>query len=125
VDPGLLRTMVSGDELRDWSQSRSSAALFPYDDQYRPVDLPMQVGTYRFMWPYRTNLANSILFGKQTKVEAGLKWWEYGRLTASKLQTPLTITFPFVATHNHFVLDRGGKVFNRTAPAIKLPAGSS
>ena len=27
---------------------------------------------------------------------------------------------PFVGTHNHFVLDRGGKVFNRTVPAIKL-----
>ncbi|MCY2991210.1 MAG: BREX-2 system adenine-specific DNA-methyltransferase PglX [Planctomycetota bacterium] len=27
-----------------------------------------------------------------------------------------------MATHNHFVLDRGGKVFNRTAPVIKLPA---
>ncbi len=29
--------------------------------------------------------------------------------------------FAFVATHNHFVLDRGGKVFNRSAPVIKLP----
>ncbi len=36
-----------------------------------------------------------------------------------------TITFAFVATHNHFVLDRGGKVFSRTAPVIKLPAVAS
>src|SRR5690606_31475901 len=35
------------------------------------------------------------------------------------------ITFAFVATHNHFVLDRGGKVFNRTAPVIKLPANAT
>ena len=27
----------------------------------------------------------------------------------------------FVATHNHFVLDRGGKVFKQSAPVIKLP----
>jgi hypothetical protein len=26
-----------------------------------------------------------------------------------------------VATHNHFVLDRGAKVFKQTAPVIKLP----
>jgi hypothetical protein len=26
--------------------------------------------------------------------------------------------------HNHFVLDRGGKVFKQTAPVIKLPAGA-
>jgi hypothetical protein len=30
-----------------------------------------------------------------------------------------------VATHNHFALDRGGKVFNRSAPIIKLPAEST
>jgi hypothetical protein len=35
------------------------------------------------------------------------------------------IAFGEVATHNHFVLDRGGKVFNRTAPVIKLPAEAS
>lgn len=40
---------------------------------------------------------------------------------AERFRTPLTIAFAFVATHNHFVLDRGGKVFNRTAPIIKLP----
>jgi hypothetical protein len=42
-----------------------------------------------------------------------------------KLRTPLTITFAFVATHNHFVLDRGGKVFNRSAPIIKLPESAT
>ncbi len=38
-------------------------------------------------------------------------------------RTPLSIAFAFVATHNHFVLDRGGKVFKQSAPVIKLPAG--
>ena len=33
----------------------------------------------------------------------------------------LSITFAFVATHNHLSLDRGGKVFKRSAPVIKLP----
>jgi hypothetical protein len=37
----------------------------------------------------------------------------------------LSIAFAFVATHNHFVLDRGGKVFKQTAPVIKLPRGTS
>ena len=30
-----------------------------------------------------------------------------------------------MATHNHFVLDRGGKVFKQSAPVIKLPEGAS
>jgi hypothetical protein len=61
------------------------------------------------------------MVGGKTKIEAGLKWYEYGRLTHSKLQIPLSIAFAFVATHNHFVLDRGGKVFKNSAPIIKLP----
>jgi hypothetical protein len=58
-------------------------------------------------------------------IDRDLTWYEYQELYVSKLRTPLTITFAFVATHNHFVLDRGGKVFNRSAPVIKLPAGAS
>jgi hypothetical protein len=66
-----------------------------------------------------------MLFGGKTKIEGGMQWFEYGRLTSDKLRTPLSITFAEVATHNHFVLDRGGKVFNRTAPIIKLPTGAT
>ena len=39
----------------------------------------------------------------------------------SRYSTPLTLTFGEVVTHNHFALDRGGKVFKQTAPVIKLP----
>jgi hypothetical protein len=65
------------------------------------------------------------MFGQQTKVQAGLKWYEFGRLTTEKLKNPKTIVFAFVATHNHFLFDRGGKVFNRSSPVIKLSSSSS
>lgn len=125
VPPDLLRTSISGDELRDWQRDPSNVALFPYDKEFRPLDLPSLVAPYRYMWPYRATLSNNKMFGKQTKVEAGLKWWEFGRLTASKLRDPLSITFAFVATHNHFVLERDPCVFNRSAPVVKLPSDVS
>jgi len=125
IEPSLLRSFLTGEEIRDWSSSPASVALFPYDRDFRVVELTEFPSSYRFQWPYRTNLSSNKMFGKKTKVEAGLRWWEYGRLTASKLRDPLSITFAFVATHNHFVLDRSGKVFNRSAPVIKLPAGSA
>ena len=59
----------------------------------------------------------------KTRDGRGLVWLAYGMLAKSKLQTPLSIAFAEVATHNHFVLDRGGKVFKQTAPVIKLPTG--
>lgn len=54
--------------------------------------------------------------------DSGLRWYDYMQHTASAYSTPLSISFAFVATHNHFVLDRGGKVFKQSAPVIKLPA---
>src|SRR5262245_39213693 len=46
-------------------------------------------------------------------------------LSPKSAKNPFSITFAFVATHNHFVLDRGGKVFNRSAPIIKLPSNAT
>jgi hypothetical protein len=57
--------------------------------------------------------------------QSGRSWFDVRRLSRDKFATPLTITFAFVASHNHFVLDRGGNVFNRSAPIIKLPATST
>jgi hypothetical protein len=116
----LLREMIVGDTLRDWFVPRCDPAIFPYDDSFRPIREDASLPLFRYLWSYRTNLANSKMFGGKTKVQAGLRWYEYGRLTHNKLQTPLSIALAFVATHNHFILDRGGKVFNRTAPIIKL-----
>ncbi|MET3181719.1 UNVERIFIED_ORG: hypothetical protein ABIC43_004894 [Variovorax guangxiensis] len=121
----LVRRMIEGDQLRDWSAATGDFAIFPYDDQFKALPIPVLENEHHFMWSYRTGLANNLMFGKQTKVEAGLNWWEYGRLTSNKLREPMSIAFPEVATHNHFVLDRGGKVFKNSAPVIKLPAGAS
>ncbi|MEE1831032.1 BREX-2 system adenine-specific DNA-methyltransferase PglX [Streptomyces sp. SP17KL33] len=115
------RPMVTGDLLRDWKGGNFEHAVFPYTEDMKPVAVEEQPQLLHFMWPCRTTLSNNFLFGRQTKVQGGLRWSEYGRLTTSKLRTPFSISFAFVATHNHFVLDRGGKVFNRSAPVIKLP----
>jgi hypothetical protein len=125
VTPDVLRTLVVGDEVRDWYGSHSSVAIFPYGSAFTPVVLSENPAAYRFLWSFRTCLANSKMFGGETKVESGLRWYEYGRLTSSKLRTPLSIVFAEVATHNHFVLDRGGKVFKQTAPIIKLAPDTS
>ncbi|WP_233266761.1 BREX-2 system adenine-specific DNA-methyltransferase PglX [Tomitella fengzijianii] len=125
VDQHFLRPMVAGDEIRDWEELPHEIAIWPYDSKFKIVPNGEIYRTLRFMWPYRSGLAQNKMFGGVTKVQSGLAWYEFGRLTASKLRTPLSITFAEVATHNHFVLDRGGKVFKQTAPVIKLPEGAS
>ena len=116
-----LRPFVVGDQVRDW-RIDSAYALFPHNQL--TGDLFTIPAAEPWFWKYRARLASRIYFGK-THSERGLDWREYGIVVKDKLHTPLSITFAFVATHNHFALDRGRKVFNRTAPVIKLPAGSS
>jgi hypothetical protein len=121
-----LRPMATGDGVRDWILASEFLAILPYDSGLEPLaDLNTVPAIGRHLWRGRTVLANSKVFGGKTKIEAGIGWHEYGRLTASKLRVPLSVAFASVATHNHFVLDRGGKVFNRHAPVIKLPAGAT
>ncbi len=120
-----LRPMIVGDIVRDWTCGDCDAAVFPYTSEFQPIDDQLSHPALRYLWLARTGLSNNMMFGGKTKVECGMRWYEYGRLTSDKLRTPLSVVFAFVATHNHFVLDRGGKVFNRSAPVVKLPADAT
>ena len=123
IAPKESRPLVEGDGVRDWNWEGPLRVLFPYDHDFNHV---VPTGkSHKHFWPYRANLSNNKMFNGKTKVEDGLHWTEFGRLTANKLRSALSITFAFVATHNHFVLDRGGNVFNRSAPVIKLSAGAT
>jgi hypothetical protein len=79
----------------------------------------------QFLWPFRNFLWSRTTFSRQTYKEEGRTWWEWHQIALRRIENPLTITLGEVSTHNHFVLDRGGKVFNRTAPVIKLPASAT
>src|SRR5262249_45900182 len=69
-------------------------------------------------------LAAGLDFG-QTRAERNLRWFDHSMFFPARYRTPLSIGFAFVSTHNHFVLDRGGKVFKQTAPAIKLASDAT
>ena len=117
------RNLTVGDNVRDWTAS-SVTAIWLYDDDYQLLDLNTLPGTARYFWKFRASISSRKRFGTPM-LERGLTWYEYQELYATKLRSSLSITFAFVSTHNHFVLDRGGKVFNRSAPVIKLPTDTT
>jgi hypothetical protein len=125
LDYSSIRTMIEGDTLRDWIIHENDSVVWPYQNNFNPIGEDLRHPALRLLWLSRTNLANSVLFGNQTKVAAGLHWYEFGRLTAHKLVTPLSISWGEQATHNHFVLDRGGSVFKNSAQVIKLKPGAA
>jgi hypothetical protein len=125
LDSESIREMIEGDTIRDWFIGQNDFSVWPYDSEFTPVLINHNKPLLKFMWHSRTCLSNNKMFGGKTKVQTGLTWYEFGRLTSHKLKTPLSITFAAVVTHNQFVLDRGGKVFKQSAPVIKLPPDAS
>lgn len=116
--------LVVGEQVRDYSIAVGEDCYFPYSQQTAEPAPPTNAREIAYMWPLRTSLRARVDFG-QTIEERGHAWWEQSMFFPERYLTPLSIAFAFVATHNHFVLDRGGKVFNRTAPAIKLPPSTT
>ena len=123
VEPSVVKPLIEGDAVRDWSAGDSEAVLFPYADG-ELTNLQEAPNLARWLWPAREVLAQRATFGGGTYRSEGRPWWEWHQVAARRVDG-LTISFAEIATHNHFVLDRGGKVFKQTAPVIKLPAGSS
>lgn len=118
-----IRPLVTGDVIRDWV-AESTPVVWLYADDFSLQPLDSLPNTARYFWLARSVISKRKRFGTPM-VERGLTWYEFQELYVNKLKSPLTITFAEIATHNHFVLDRGGKVFKQTAPVIKLPAGST
>ncbi len=109
-----------GDQLRDWAAPDRSWAVWPYNDAYEPDSEVLGDRGMAYLWPRRTTLRARRRFSKLVE-NVGIAWWEWRELYPQRFRTPLSIAFACIATHNHFVLDRGGKVFKQSAPVIKLP----
>jgi hypothetical protein len=116
-----LRPLLTGEVVRDWASDPHLNIFYPYTYGTKERE---DGGLSQELWPMRTLLAGRGTFSGNM-ADAGLAWWEYMQHTSGTYRTPLSIAFAFVATHNHFVLDRGGKVFKQSAPVIKLPEGTT
>jgi hypothetical protein len=116
--------LVTGDVLRDWSLEQGDACLLPYDAAGLHARAPTTLRETAHYERFRTSLRARLDYG-ETIEERGKCWFEHSMFFAERFRSPLSIGFAFVATHNHFVLDRGGKVFKQSAPVVKLPAGAT
>lgn len=125
VPPKLARAFVYGECVRDYTTATELCALAPYGTSLNAVPWDPNASWARWLWPLRSSLEGVVTFGNKTRKESGDLWWTWYRWVPEKYRTPLSIVFAFVATHNHFVLDRGGKVFKQSAPVIKLPPGAT
>ncbi|MEV4755334.1 BREX-2 system adenine-specific DNA-methyltransferase PglX [Micromonospora sp. NPDC049559] len=114
------RRAVSGGDVRDFALHEGDLCVFPYEDDLTRSAIDKIRNAIRFLWPNRRVLEVRKRFGIPVEEIAHLKWYDLRELYRDKLIAPLLIVYAEVATHNHFVLDRGGKIYSQTAPVIKL-----
>jgi hypothetical protein len=116
--------VVTGEDVRDYGITASEVTLFPYDQRtgIDRDDPPAEVRKH--FWKYRTVLRARQDYGERIE-DRGVRWFNHSMFFRTRYSHPLSIACAFLATHNQWAFDRGGKVFNRHAPVVKLPEGSA
>ena len=107
IDKSFIKQFVYGETLRDWEMDCDLCALAPYDDDFNLIPLDRTATWAKYLWTVRTCLDNVISFGGKTRKQCGDDWWGWYRGWPEKYRIARSLTFAFVASHNHFFLDRG------------------
>lgn len=108
---------ADGSNLRDFRVSHKRQIMV-----YRDHEQVTQ-SVESFFWPRRTTLVNNLMFGKN-KRERGLHYSDFASLNQKRFHAKIRLCYPFLGTHNHFVLDRTDTVFNHAVYVISLFEGS-
>ena len=112
--------LVEGDAVRDYSISDDQHCFFPYDLVSAAPEPLKTVAEQSYFWPLRSTLKARIDFGQRIE-DRGHAWWEQSMFFPNRFRRQTVIVVAEIASHNHFVLDRGGKVFKQSAPVVILP----
>ncbi|WP_255562327.1 BREX-2 system adenine-specific DNA-methyltransferase PglX [Micromonospora sp. S4605] len=119
----MARPLATGEFIRDWAMVSEAMALAPYGDSGDVIGLDIDSKWGQHLWSMRQILRPDPhdAFGSSK----GDSWWAWYRWIKDRYAALHLLSFASVATHGHFFLNRGGNVFNRHAPVIKLPEGAS
>ncbi|WP_231995493.1 BREX-2 system adenine-specific DNA-methyltransferase PglX [Mycobacterium sp. 1274756.6] len=113
-----------GTNVRDYSVKFPDVTWFPYTEGHL-IDGVSAEHAATALWAYRASLESRATFGGQTYRSAGRRWYEWHQVPEDRGTSTLSIGFPSIATHNHFVLNSGEQVFKQSAPVIKLAASAT
>jgi len=132
ADPGVYHRskvemtaqIIEGEQIRDWSLASPYSSLWVYNENFQLVALENLPYTAKFLYPFKANLSRRKRFGVPM-LSKGLTWYEWQELYPTKLRERRSISFSEITSHNHFVFDQKGFVFDNTTRVIKLGADAS
>ncbi|HZL19369.1 MAG TPA: BREX-2 system adenine-specific DNA-methyltransferase PglX, partial [Polyangia bacterium] len=116
----VIKPFVTGGNVRDWSFMKPGRALVPYSHNGELLQLDMYAGWARFLWPFRSCVESVLSFGGRTRGQNAEPWWSWYRWIPERYAALERLVFATTAAHNHFVRDRGGRVFSGKAPVLML-----
>ncbi|HRG95107.1 MAG TPA: BREX-2 system adenine-specific DNA-methyltransferase PglX [Polyangiaceae bacterium] len=123
--PQKLVHLVEGDQVRDWSIAFPYSIIFPYSmgpTRFEPDSGSRDSAVFRFLWSWRVDLwkrrSRASKFAALETIP-GAVFFEYPFFYPETL-TPPVLAMASVATHGHTSLDRAGRLYKETTPAIKL-----
>ncbi|WP_326661328.1 BREX-2 system adenine-specific DNA-methyltransferase PglX [Streptomyces sp. NBC_00385] len=125
VEGAMIHELTLGDQVREWGFSGTASVFYPYSEARKLLKVADEPVALRDLWGFRTTLGSRATFSGKTYFADNVPWYSWHQVTPAPFCHPWTITYGEVSTHNHFVLDREGKVFKQTAPIIKLPEGAT
>jgi len=109
-----------GEDVRDYASEAKRVSWYPYSEKKCLLEVDPTVPVKAGLWITRRKLQARATFSGGTYLSDGRPWYEWHSLPKDAGLSQYNLTFASVSTHNHFGLDRGGKVFKHSAPVIKL-----
>ncbi len=111
--------LMTGEVIRDWTKKPRLFCVFPYEKASGNPLCRLPPALRKYLWEFRTTLKQRMDFGKFIE-ERGLRWYEHSMFFPKRYCRSHSLPFAFVASHNHFVVDRGGSIYKQSAPVIGL-----
>jgi uncharacterized protein DUF7008/Eco57I restriction-modification methylase len=127
VEPEPLVDILTGSEVRDWTAEPTKKGFLPLFPPRRAegrASITPYPQHHKRLWPYRTALRERIRKDRFAAVSER-EWYAWHNVTRTRDAHPWSITFPWVATHTHFVLLRKPAMALNSAPVIRLPETAS
>lgn len=123
LGPAVDETLVeiaTGFEVRDWAVQTGQAGFFPRRGGSPTGEIARYPPILHRLWPYRTILRSRHHFS-DTYRDGDRAWYDWSQVAERAGSGGVAICFPWVASHNHFALQRGRTVSLQSAPVIELP----
>ncbi|GHJ17076.1 BREX-2 system adenine-specific DNA-methyltransferase PglX [Micromonospora sp. AKA38] len=120
----LMRSIVAGEDIRDWGAFGQWIALAPYDSSGELMSIGDVCNPWiRHIWAARQIIGATLDFSGKTRSQAGVPWWAWYRWIPARTKGSIAISFAKVATHNRAFVNRDNHVTNQHVPTFALSYG--